>query len=796
MSTQAIKPFHSKCRVSHVAVAVVSAVFAIGAFAQQGEDYNTYSNYPASNPGFVFFGNDMLTGVSAAKFYTHAVNFDPGQNITLNGVEFVSTQSGTSNATGHDGEFYGWANFPPVSSDNGYGHIGSPDGNSAREILRWNNTGSPHGTNLEINGLIPNGWYEVSFFIRSTNNHWDYFMGLWYVNRIVVLTFKPEMSDETEFVYRQHTSAYGANADRLLVFRYQADANGKLIVRQEGVAMDAAWWTVEEHELSESFMVAAFMNEDLNVIIIESPSDTTDVSATLGMRSLIPEEVDAVTVFWGPNDGGTSAGGWSGTGFDSASALPTDAGSDTFTASATGLAAGGKFYYRFMVEYLDGTEIWSGLGEFSLRSTTPVVEARVPSEIVGATAQANAFVSWAGAENEVVDITFYWGSGDPSGDPLSWNGAPSTSNAVPAGAVGFPMTGLESFETYHYCFFATNTTLNTCAMSEVEIFTMPGREFVFKYPNSGNYTWENAENWEQTAGSPNAYDYPNAPGDIAIIYAAEWQSHTVAINGDITLGELRLNHETTIAANNGGRLVFNKGSQIPSIEKTASETRAHIHAPLVLDFGLEIINHIADAFDRRYWLETRGEITGTQAFVNIKKGQWLWNVPEGESIVFEGDIIGGHFGKTGAGTLILRGENEFKFGYGQNETVIAGVGNGTLIFDGGACKPNAGGLYFFSGDNAEIIFANACEIVSPDDFHIGMQNPWSFKNSGNTVTVTDADTHWDANNRDLCFYYFDNTMRVTCGAVFDNCGRIVFGHLHSGGYGSTNNLFHVSDGAE
>ena len=110
--------------------------------------------YPANNPGFIPFSNDAGTGVSPAKLYTHAVNFEnnPPYFVNLNGVLFTNINSSSGTCVGYNGATFGWGGFPQ-GFYSGAQSIVSPPGEKVRDILTGIRANPELGT-IRLEGLI------------------------------------------------------------------------------------------------------------------------------------------------------------------------------------------------------------------------------------------------------------------------------------------------------------------------------------------------------------------------------------------------------------------------------------------------------------------------------------------------------------------------------------------------------------------------------------------------------------------------------------------------------------------
>lgn len=140
--------------------------------------------YPATNLiSFTFFTNDLTTGISATKTYTHLLDFGTRANVAvINGVTFTKVASQNGSANG-----YGWVNFPPSSHG---GNVPDPAhsvpaGTGAYDLLYDMDYGWswPDAKTMQLTGLTPGKRYEV----RLYNRPWG-----WNGSRTQTVRFDPD----------------------------------------------------------------------------------------------------------------------------------------------------------------------------------------------------------------------------------------------------------------------------------------------------------------------------------------------------------------------------------------------------------------------------------------------------------------------------------------------------------------------------------------------------------------------------------------------------------------------------
>jgi len=165
--------------------------------------------YPVTNLiTFPYFTNDLTTGISPTKTYTHLLDLGTRANVAvINGVTFTKVASQNGSANG-----YGWANFPPTY------HSGNtpPDGHSvpvdsgAYDLLYDMDYGWswPDAKTMQLTGLTPGKRYEVRLYNRA----WG-----WTGSRTQTVTFDPDGNGPVSESVTFNPDALNAN---YLSYRY------------------------------------------------------------------------------------------------------------------------------------------------------------------------------------------------------------------------------------------------------------------------------------------------------------------------------------------------------------------------------------------------------------------------------------------------------------------------------------------------------------------------------------------------------------------------------------------------
>jgi hypothetical protein len=155
----------------------------------------------------------------------------------------------------------------------------------------------------------------------------------------------------------------------------------------------------------------------------------------------------AVSVYWGPTDGGTDAGSWSNVvNVDVLSVGP-------FSTNITGLAGGTTYYYRcFASNVLDIA--WAPTTtNFSTPSLPYVDNADGATDITPASATLNGNVTSTGGAPTTVVI--YWGPTDGDIDAAAWSNSINM-GVLSTGSFSSGLTGLTPNTVYYYRCRASN----------------------------------------------------------------------------------------------------------------------------------------------------------------------------------------------------------------------------------------------------------------------------------------------------------------------------------------------------
>ncbi|MCL1909769.1 MAG: hypothetical protein FWG05_02405 [Kiritimatiellaeota bacterium] len=681
------------------------------------------------NPGLIPFATDAGTEISDSKTYTHTLNFGPlGNSPVINGVTFHSV-----NAT--DSETYNYAGAPE-NYHNGAGpamdNIRINDSESVFDLLLDVRHGTLNDT-LVLSGLEPFGMYEFRIYSRN----WDIWTGG--EQSLQEFVFFPGTATERVFYFDPDSPTNTAGV--IVAYSYIANSAGEFRMDYNFIGPDGHSW-----------FLYGLSNEEVR-FIPEPAKKITDISAILGIRVPLPADVDYVTVYWKPDDGGTNEEGWGEPDAGSATAMPETPGSVFFNALAAGLASDTDYVFNFEVVYTNSAVHWSTLGEFKTRDDGIEISASPATDITGAEAFANGVLDWAGSEFGEVDITCYWGEGDPN-DGGAWGKTPITRENETAGSFDFHLTGLNEGMVYHYRFFATNSVTGNFAETGVCLFQTKGREFFWGwfFASWNPIPWtDTSAAWyfdpDHSGGYYHVADYPRLPCDIAS-FANNGYYANPHLSGRMTIGELNFSmahnnpgamSPVRITAEAGGVLDFDNGI-CPAVISKTYDSYSVIEAPVNIDKSLIVRGPATSP------IVLSGVITGADRSIKIETGLLVLDMEHDDSFA-ENFTGGGRLGKDGAGTLTLSGDNVINFE----------VAAGELVFDGGSLtNPNTGITDLFTAAGASLVFANACKVAT-----FGAQR----MNFSDQLTVTGTGTEWNFNANALALDGDGNMALITDGAL-------------------------------
>jgi hypothetical protein len=153
-----------------------------------------------------------------------------------------------------------------------------------------------------------------------------------------------------------------------------------------------------------------------------------------------------VTIYYGPADGGTSAGAWA-----ASVSIPSLTG--TATRNLSGLAPATTYYFRAYAQNSGGSDWADSSATFTTLTVGPAtVENRAADNVTGTSAELRGEVTSTGNDPPV--ITLYWGTTNGGTNPAAW--AASRVLGPDSGDFGTLVQGLSQFTTYYYTARAQN----------------------------------------------------------------------------------------------------------------------------------------------------------------------------------------------------------------------------------------------------------------------------------------------------------------------------------------------------
>ena len=187
---------------------------------------------------------------------------------------------------------------------------------------------------------------------------------------------------------------------------------------------------------------------------------TAVAGATFSSAGTVPP---AVTLYYGPADGGTNPANW-------ASSILLDNSTGNATALLTGLSSATPYFFRAYAENPGGGTWAVGSGTFTtLTLSLPVVENRNADGLTGTTATLRGEVTATG--NDTPAITLFYGTGDGGTNPANWTS--SIDAGLQSGDFSSFLTGLSPTTTYYFRSRAVNAAGTAWAADTRSFTTTP-----------------------------------------------------------------------------------------------------------------------------------------------------------------------------------------------------------------------------------------------------------------------------------------------------------------------------------
>lgn len=333
---------------------------------------------------------------------------------------------------------------------------------------------------------------------------------------------------------------------RLLGTRYKTYGTITNLVQEAGIASVLGWpsgtaYIDEQRDGSETATwrcrmidydyfdgIVDYQDNDINYTVTVSgggavtatvlnsrPTNLTETSARLNglLRYTGAETGDAdptVTIYWGENDGGTTAANW-----DYSEAIGAKRSSEIFSADISGLSSGATYYFRCCAANSAGDGWAAATAQFVTPSTVtvtaPTVVNSVATNITSDAARLNGQVTDTGGENPTV--TIYWGDNDGGKTPVNWDN--SEAMGTQGGTFFKDISGLNPSATYYFRCYASNSAGSDWADATLQfetqapgIVTVPNGDFetIYKPGSTTISATLSTGSWTQGVG-------PNCPID-------------------------------------------------------------------------------------------------------------------------------------------------------------------------------------------------------------------------------------------------------------------------------------------
>lgn len=199
------------------------------------------------------------------------------------------------------------------------------------------------------------------------------------------------------------------------------------------------------------------------VAVTNSPASTIQTtSATLGGQLVNPGgNLAAVTLFYGPNDGGSNAGAWS-------NSIYLGIQSGAFSNAVAGLSPNTHYYFTAQATNTGGTRWASPSSSFTTLSATPAVISNLAASSVTPTS-ANLSGQITSTGGDAPNITLFYGPANGGTTSAGWSN--STTLGLQAGTFGHTVTGLNSNQTYYFTSQAINSAGTTWAQPALSFST-------------------------------------------------------------------------------------------------------------------------------------------------------------------------------------------------------------------------------------------------------------------------------------------------------------------------------------
>ena len=206
--------------------------------------------------------------------------------------------------------------------------------------------------------------------------------------------------------------------------------------------------------VTNAYGMATSSNATLTLAVLSAPVVTNlsagnlqTTSATLnGQIVFTGNQTPTVTIFYGPNDGGTNAAAWSNN-------VAIGAQLGNFSANITGLAPAMTYYFTATATNSAGGAWAAPSQSFNTQAVTPPVMTNLPAANVQATS-ASLGGQVVAIGSSVPNVTIYYGTTDGGNNPAAW--ANNVTFGPQAGNFSITALGLTTNTTYYFTVTGTN----------------------------------------------------------------------------------------------------------------------------------------------------------------------------------------------------------------------------------------------------------------------------------------------------------------------------------------------------
>ena len=252
-------------------------------------------------------------------------------------------------------------------------------------------------------------------------------------------------------------------------------------------------------------------------------------SATLNGRvTSTGFQTPAVTMFYGPVNGGTNPAAWS-------QSVLLGLADGNFSCTVTGLTSGATYYFTAAATN-DAGLVWAAPAQsFTTPTVVPATVSNLPASVVKNTsATLNGQIISTGYD--IPTVTLYYGPSDGGINPAAWS--QSAALGLQSGNFSFAATGLATNTTYYFTAAASNSAGVSWASPSQSFTTLASYQ-----PIAGFMPPQSQIMSDLVLANDNFTNYWSTPGCSTCLYggrpSTEWTRGTY-MEGDLALYRLNL----------------------------------------------------------------------------------------------------------------------------------------------------------------------------------------------------------------------------------------------------------------